>query len=199
MAHLSKLPDDARASLARQIAERLKPAAQKHIAAAERDVVAREEPIELGEDFEVWTLGLDAAKTFDSPLESLATRTGYWHHLIRRGGRAGEFAASKLEGANQEWRVHALFSSQLAEQIDRAIQWVDANDTSNATVRLLFVPACALYAFWFLGDGGERIVVVSMPNESGKLRYEQFYRTRQFLELLVQQPAISPFPPRPRP
>jgi hypothetical protein len=196
MAHLHKLSDETRASLTRQIGERLSDDRQAITASVDRESIAPSEKIELGEDFQVWTLNPDASKNLDSSLSSLATPTGYWYHLIRRGGRVREFASSKAEALAGDQRVHSVFTSPIAGQIDRAIEWVDQNDTTDATVRLLFIPYCGLHAFWLLEDGGDRIVIVDMPGQPGKLQYRRFYQTREFLELLSEQPSVGKFPPQ---
>jgi hypothetical protein len=190
VAHSHSLTKRTLEHLAGGIAERFGP----HTTA----ILAAGAAVELGESFEVWFLGRSAISRTTAPLQTIARRTGYWHHQIRHNGKAVQYARSAPHGPGEEdWDIHAVLSSDLAGKIDDAITWIDAHVTEgDPLVRLLIVPAYFVTAFWLQDGASDRIVVVDMPAEFTMLERERIYTGQEFLDALAQERHAQGIPRR---
>jgi hypothetical protein len=100
-------------------------------------------------------------------LSDLAVDTGYWYHQVRVAGRAREFAKSRPFGPSpQDWRVEEVVSP-VAEQVDRAIDWIDSHHLDPSSARILAVPSYLTHVFWLANDHAEQIVVIDRPEDYG--------------------------------
>lgn len=186
------LPEAARATIARQLATRLTPAAQ--IRALDGG------SIELAEDFPVCTLQLDDVRAGDDDLVQMLRRTGYWHHQVRHGDVAREFATSTQIGPlESDWRVAGVFTSELALKVDNAIAWIDEAVTDDGLAELLYAPSYGLAALWWRSEKGHDagVVVIDMPAAFTHLAYQRVYSGREFLDELRQEPFIQGTPDEP--
>ena len=187
MAHTESIPVNTVNAIAHQVGQRLATVATPALLAAQAGT--------LGETFSVWVLGLDATTKSNEALEKLAIQTGRWHHQVRYGGRAQAFARSVPTGPKPEdWSVTQLFESHIAEQIDKAIDWVDGNAQGDPLVRLLIMPAYHLHAFWLLDQENSELLLVDMPDGYTRLKYETFYSPKDFLETLAQEQHAQGIP-----
>jgi hypothetical protein len=189
MAQVEELPADVLAAIAAQIGARLSEPA--------KNAMSRGMPVEIAESFPVYMLPLDATTQADLDISALAVPTGLWHHQVRHGQAAQEFARSLPTGPRAEdWRLEEYSYSPIARSIDAAAQWLDANVTSDASVRLLIVPAYYMHAFWLFESTGSRIVVIDRPQIYGALEYQRLYPAPDFLALLRQLPHSAGMPRR---
>jgi hypothetical protein len=183
MAHADMFPNEVLDSIVEQIGSRL-------------SLPPGAGPSEVRETFSIWMLGLDATTKPDEPIGKLAKPTGRWHHQISVGGRSSAFARSMPLGpAPTDWSVTQTSThSDIAEAIDKTIDWIDKNVKRDPLTRLLIVPAYFIHAFWL--DYGETssILIAHMPEQYTKLRYETLYTPKEFLELLAQEPHASGVP-----
>jgi hypothetical protein len=145
--------------------------------------------LELGEDFEVWTLDTTKLKSAKS-LAKIAYPTGYWYHLIRHKGHTCQIAVSRLMNDRGERRIHGLFASRSCQPIDEAINWLDETDKTDANVRLLTVPVFGLHAFWIIAPKKQRIVVIDKALPLKGLSLKTFLTAAKFIKAL----SISPRP-----
>src|SRR6266566_4990221 len=112
-------------------------------------------PIELRESFEVWALGLDSlghGVHSKRQIRQLARPVDRWHHQLAFGARAAAFARSSASPLTGDHQLEELFVSPLAQEIDKAIGWLDEKARAEEHVRLLTVPACHLHVFWLEDD-----------------------------------------------
>jgi hypothetical protein len=122
-------------------------------------------PRKLAEHFEVWQLvDLDGAAT---SLADVARPTGYFHHQIRVGRTASQYALSTGDGtANRV--VQAVIASPLAPKLDDTVRWIDSQkNTRGMTARLLTVPVRLLHAVWLTAADRDIVVVVDKPGRRG--------------------------------
>ncbi|HYK02251.1 MAG TPA: hypothetical protein VE974_10875 [Thermoanaerobaculia bacterium] len=183
------LPENTRATIARQLAERLTPAAQ--ILAMDGGRMA------LAEDFPISTLQLESVRSSQDNLAHMLHRTEYWHHQVRHGEVAREFATSTPIGPlESDWRVEGVFTSDIASQLDSVILWVDEAVKDDGLAELLYAPAYGLVALWWRPEAGNdvAVVVVDMPEVFTHLAYRHVYSGREFLERLRQEPFIQGTP-----
>jgi hypothetical protein len=145
----------------------------------------------LAEHFEIWTL-----TTLDLPLapvrlEAIARRTDYWHHQIRCGRSAYEFARSKRQSGDVvDYRVHAVFASPIAQKLARVISWIDRrNDTDTHEARFLTLPSHATHAIWLRSESEDRIVVIDKPVPRRGPSYRRYYDAGAFVRALKAGPT----------
>jgi hypothetical protein len=179
MARLNILKKTARISVAKQVAARATRAAR----AARLSGV----PVRLAEEFEVWKLLPKAIEIPQARLSKVAEKTGYWQHLIRHGKVAREIVTTRADAAGRKFQVHALGNELLAEKYDSAIQWLDANDSSDAIVRVLVVPTFVLHAFWLFSSKEDRVVLVDAMKPVEGIAPEREYSSQEFLGAIVKQ------------
>lgn len=84
---------------------------------------------------------------------------GLWHQLFA-DGQAAAFAVSELD-ASGSIQVMAVGNGPVVEELDAAIEWVDANVPNVQDVRLVYIPRMNAVVLWLQDDSGEKIVVVS--------------------------------------
>lgn len=189
MATLSVLPKSVLEHIASQIGERLTNAAQH--------ALSQNKGLALSESFPVWLLGLDATANSDAELSALARATGYWHHQIRHGGDAVEFAKSRPIGPNTaDWQIEEIVTSPVAKRIDDALEWIEANVKGDGEVRLLVVPAFFIHALWLSVGASDAIVIADMPRADDGLQYERIYNANDFLRLLGSRKHVTGLPER---
>jgi hypothetical protein len=137
-----------------------------------------------------------ATTKLDEPIENLVIQTGRWHHQISIGARTNSFARSRSLGpATHDWSVTQVATdSPIAEAIDKAIDWVDNNVKGDPLVKLLVVPTYYLHAFWLQEGQTNLILIIHMPDQYIRLKYETLYTPKQFLELLAQEPYATGMP-----
>jgi hypothetical protein len=192
MPHAPQMPPDLREGLARQLGERLSPVALRAFSDGQR--------VEIGESFPVWMLGLDRIGQVAPKLRPVAADTGLWHHQVRHGSTAPEFARSMREPNVGAWQLVEVATSELAAKIDEAIAWVDqnvgdaANPADDPVVHLLAVPAYYLTALWLEGQGEDNVVVVHRPEQYHQLEYRRLYPAGEFLARLSQEKPAEGIP-----
>jgi hypothetical protein len=187
MAHAPPIPADALAYLAQQLADRPSPRATQTLAARQS--------VGIAESFPVFALGLDATSDPSRPLQDIATPTGMWHHQLRHGPLAHEFARSVVNGPSAtDWKISEVVSSDSSEKIDDAIGWIDANVPGDPVARLLVAPAYYLTAFWLEDPNGSQIVVADRPEQYSMLEFHHLNTAQEFLQLLSEAPHARGVP-----
>jgi hypothetical protein len=187
MAHAPPIPADALAYLAQQLADRPSPRATQTLAARQS--------VGIAESCPVFALGLDATSDPSRPLQDIATPTGMWHHQLRHGPLAHEFARSVVNGPSAtDWKISEVVSSDSSEKIDDAIGWIDANVPGDPVARLLVAPAYYLTAFWLEDPNGSQIVVADRPEQYSMLEFHHLYTAQEFLQLLSEAPHARGVP-----
>jgi hypothetical protein len=177
MPHSDPLPPDVLDVIATQLGDRLSSQALK--AAGEGTVIA------LAETLPVWVLGLDATSQAEVNIESVAVATGVWHHQIRFGPDAKEFARSLPRGPKAEdWEVQDVTGSEIAANIQRALEWIIANVHDGSSVRLLIVPAYYMHCLWLQSERGSYIVLADRPDAYTLFEYSRLYSSEEFLDAL---------------
>lgn len=192
VAHSHSLPEVTRVRLAGQISRRL-----SRVGAA---VLKASGTLELGESFDVWFLGQSAITNSSARLATVARRTGYWHHQIRHNGKGTEYARSEVHGPGAEdWKIHAIYSSDLAGKIDETIGWIDLNykDNDDPLAHILIIPAYFVTAFWLEGTERDEIVMIEGPVSLKILKTEHLYSSQDFLALLTQERRVQGVPRNP--
>jgi hypothetical protein len=180
MPHTDTLPDEVLDTIARQVGE--------HVYEV-TDELPGSATAELTETLSVWRLEVDRIRGStgdDADLSQFATPTGRWHHQVRIDGRATVFARSApLDDEPASWRLRELFASPIAEELDQAIDWVDAHVVDDCLVHLLVVPEYQLHALWlyFEDRAQSQVLVFDAPEEYG-IAAPQLYESDQFLEFL---------------
>ena len=156
--------------------------------------------IEIGEAFELWSVGVvDAPR----PLADVAVPTGRFHLQVYIGidGNTPQPAAavtvahvepgvsvvnveSKGEGAG--WGVVKVADASLARAVDEAIAEVDASDRTPAdvTARLLIAWPYRIYALWFPAPGQDWVYVISTLDGLERIRPRQWMDSTEFVSHL---------------
>lgn len=189
MAHTLSLPDDAEDEIVKQIGELL-PGQFMANPPAEGDVT-------LGETFEVWMLEGDAVRWHAASLRDLARPMSRLHHQVYVREKAKLYARSTpLAAEPGSWRVTEVFESELAGNIDKAIETIDEIDSDRADdslVHLLVVPTYQTYAFWLLRDSwNDGVLVLDHPPEFTSLSRDRLLSQGEFLEALRgERPIIG--------
>jgi hypothetical protein len=144
--------------------------------------------VELAETFDVFELSLPVAESIGGRLRTKLTANGQWHHQIRHGADAKEFALSGAPQRDSENRLlQVSFASPLAQNIDLAIDWMDNNhgQIPDGSVHLLFAPVLLIHAFWIETAESDFVVVADSPAALATLKPERFYDDDEFLKLLA--------------
>jgi hypothetical protein len=90
-----------------------------------------------------------------------------------------------------------VFTSELANQLDKAIKWVDKETSSVERARLLVVPSRNINALWFENEGADCIVIAAMPApHESHLSYHKLYTSEEFLEALSKTDRVEGILPR---
>lgn len=197
MATTKQLPPEVLRTVANQIGERLGDfeAGSNSSPFSMTEGVETKPEVDLGESFEVWTLPAEARDEFERGLDlpQIARPTGDWHHQIRSDKQARSFARSKPLGSDPEsWSLRELFVSPLAEEVARAINWVEENAPADVEVRYLSVPQHQVDAFWFISDPAHtqsaewnnRILIISA--QSPRLNPLTLLGSREFLTTVYE-------------
>jgi hypothetical protein len=181
MSRAYKFPKSTLRFLAGQVSEKL--------GAESAAAFANGVEMELAETFPIWFLGYTATSTPHVRLAELAQRTGYWHHQIWHNKQAKEYALSRTFGPGaRDWEILAIMSSPLANEIEKAIKWIDAqNVEGDPPACLLSIPAYHMTAFWLRGKSDDKIVVVDQPKSFKLLKKEHLYEEHVFLTRLTQE------------
>jgi hypothetical protein len=148
--------------------------------------------IELAETFDVFELSLPVAESISGRLRTELTANGQWHHQIRHGADAKEFALSGAPQRDSENRLlQVSFASPIAQNIDSAIDWMDNNhgQVPDGSVHLLFAPTLLIHAFWIETAESDFVVVADSPAAITTLERERFYDADKFLKLLASIPG----------
>jgi len=191
MATAPVLGTDTLSAIAEQLANRLTEAGQLALDAGK--------PMEIGESFPIWVIGLAPAADAGLAFRS-ATATGYWHHQIRHAGEATEFAKSRPLGPGpRDWMVEEIVTSRIAERVDAAITVLDREVPGDEQVRMLVIPAYFVHAFWIGSGTKTRLLLIDKPEYLAGLEYGQVYNFDEFLQRLSQQPHVVGIPPERRP
>lgn len=188
MAHAKELPEEVSKRIAADIGRRLP---------LLMDISLLSPPtIELGETFEVWMLGRDKIMGRGKEIRSMAQNTARLYHQIFLGGKPGAFARSKQNTTEpDQWQVAAVFLSPLAENIDKAIAWVDNNVQNDPLVVLLDVPSYFLHALWLMDNSNDFFLLASFPPQYNDFQYSRLYNSQDFLNLLRRRnPIIGRIP-----
>lgn len=160
--------------------------------------VHAEDQTELAESFEVWILGPGPVSRGAVSIQSAAQQTKYWHHQIRRNGKATEYARSIPDSENADWEIRAVLASDLASKIERGIELIDAEPSlEKSEVKLLIVPAHGITALWMvMDDKTERLLVVDAPQAYQRVSANRIYDTIEFLKALGQETPAQGIPAR---
>lgn len=191
MAHTDNLPDDVLDSIAGKIGERLTGLTESAIPFS--STTSAEASPELRETFALWMLGADDIVNLPSnKLVLMAKPTGRWHHQIKSGVETKTFARSTPLGSDADsWSIREVFyESQLAKNIDKAIDWIDQNIENDPLVRLLAVPAYQLYALWLSATDDSKVLIVDCPSQFTYLLPNQLLGDQQFLAALRHESHI---------
>jgi len=152
-----------------------------------RKIIPDKEAVELGDNFEIWTLlyrdvrtfiknnGSDFSREPNLEEEDIVRNSRQVHHQIMLDkkriaygrseatrGSSGEILSLKLEG---------LFVSQTAIKINTILKWAkDKLQDNDLTLRLLLAPEFQLTAFWVVGRGayGNKIIPIKYAPELKK-------------------------------
>jgi hypothetical protein len=152
----------------------------------------REAKIEVGESFQVWMLGLDPSAWHDQPLVQLVRNMDRWHHQLRIDGRTEANArTARSDGPRSGWKMTRLTASGKTEQIDNAIDWLEANAQDAYLVRLLEIPAYQAEAFWLQKDSQSFLLLVHIPPAYAAVEYHRLYPAAEFLSILSQMPPAK--------
>lgn len=191
MAKAPVLESDTLSAIADQLADRLTEAGQH--------AVNTGKPMEIGESFPIWMLGVASTADPELALQS-AIPTGYWHHQIRHGGEAKEFAKSRPLGPGpRDWKVEEIVTSPIAERVDAAITVVDREAAGDEQVRILVIPAYFVHAFWIGSGSDSRVLLIHRPESVTGLEYNQIYSFYEFLQRLSRESYVIGIPPGARP
>jgi hypothetical protein len=188
MAQLHLLPEETLAELTAQISRQSSPGAL---------VSGAEMLAELTESFPVYALQTDPTLALHRPLRDAVSMTGQWHHQIRHGSEAKGFALSQPHGpATKDWKVNAVFSSDIAHQIDETLAWIDAQGTAipEGHVNLLIAPSFLAHALWIEAQGVDLVIVANLPAELDSISTRRVYTAEEFLSLLAATPPPRGFP-----
>jgi hypothetical protein len=122
----------------------------------------------LGESLSIWSLpaGFDHAVNG----EAAPVQIGYWQQIFV--GQAPSSYARLSVAENQQLSLDAIGNSYIAERIDAAIDWTEANVKGDYVVRLVMLPFAHTYVFWLHGKD-DRAVLIDKP--LGKLQPQQVY------------------------
>jgi hypothetical protein len=186
MAHTDSIDRNALSAIASQVALRL--------TRFPGDVPA----LSLHESFQLWIpVGppLQRAAAMGQDLTGAVEFSGRWHHQLKSGPEAFGFARSGME-PNGNWRLHEMFESPIAAEIDRAIDIADSVDPDrDPLVRLLFAPSHQLYGLWLMdGSQDSRIIIAHCPDSMNLPRFETLGSTN-FLRLLSAVPGVTGLTP----
>jgi hypothetical protein len=213
MANAEKVPKAALAAVVGQINQRiagvarnlLNEKADPNLLSLESSISPRSEAqpvvqkIDLGETFAVWVLAPEqiySGARQGEDLVKLAADTGHWHHQIRFEGKGMAYARSmrgdENEG-NESWRLCELGVSVLAEEIQAAAEWSDANMSDDYVMRLLMVPSRQVRAFWFIDEAKQTssVYIITAPPYFKKLRKKTRMSSSEFLTALASEREIS--------
>ena len=195
MANTKQLPDDVLEVVAQQIGERLG-VFPNNSHFFPTSAGGPQPIVDLGESFEVWTLPPDALEELAAgcTLQDIARQTGFWHHQIRSDQQALSFARSKPLGATADsWSLRQLFVSSLAEEMARAIDWVEENVPEGLGVRYLSLPIFQIDAFWLIADPtgpdfdwNDKIVIIR-AGASSALKPLDVLSSQDFFEVLQKE------------
>lgn len=149
--------------------------------------------LEMAESLTEWILDADALYTSDTDaLESLARRTGRWHHQICSGDHAAAFARSvESEQFESGAAVVELFISPLAAKIADALLAVTSTSHGDDEHRLLLVPAYHLSAIWTVRDDAGSIFVADAPDTVSELKVGGTYSEGMFVDALRHGSATA--------
>jgi hypothetical protein len=162
MAHFKNLPDDVLAQLQNKVGLSL---------SRTTDALGAISPT-LHESVDVWDLPANAVVGSTNDLNILAKPLGQWHLQIKSDTTPIAYARSSTVGsAATDWSVDGIFQSELAQEFDEAIGWIDNNfPGENFLVRLLVIPAYQVHALWLINEDDpkdQQIVVIDAPKEYG--------------------------------
>lgn len=165
--------------------------------------------IEIGEAFEIWSVGVvDAPR----PLADIAVPTGRFHLQIYVGmdGNAPRPAAAvsvasvdddaaqpaaAMSVASVEratWHVVKVADASLAQAVDEAIAEVDASDRAPAdvTARLLMAWPYRIHALWFPAPGQDSIYVISALDGLERIRPHQWMDSTELVSHLAGEAYV---------
>ena len=193
MTHVGKLTDDALEAIAEQVG-RLYPA-------LDNSVTQIQPSAELMETFPVWSLSTDAIDIGNDNLSELAQDTHRWHSQILIDGKPEGVARSavSVDGDVSRWAIKQLLKGNLAQTVDNAIRWIDAEVETDSLVHILEVPAFSITALWLIDGQESSIVIAKCPESLQHLSPLVQYSSQEFLEVLRREsPAIGVRDERPQ-
>jgi hypothetical protein len=176
------------------------------------EIVVAGSDYRLGESFIVYTLDVDTIESLDSQvkdLRDLVRPTDRRHHQVRVDQKPIAFSRTII---SQQETVSQFFISKLAEDIQKAMAWIDDYEKKNPDysntdplVRLLTIPEYNLTAFWIYKlrrpkswtsifkkpKRESNVLIISAPSELEKLKKEVFLNTRQFLQAFAGHSPIA--------
>lgn len=151
--------------------------------------VAGASRLTLNENVDVWQLSANLVPESTNDLNLVAKPTGEWHLQVKAEDIPIAYARSSPIGFDPtDWLVDGVFQSDLAQKIDEAVDWIDANvQNDNILVRLLVAPAYQLHAFWLIDQdepNQQTIVIIDAPDEYLFQKPPTTYSPQQFLDNL---------------
>ncbi|GEM_PF-3830270 len=120
---------------------------------------ASHQSFRVGESFREYFLDLESVQQKRSILNS-AKDTGNLVHVIYSESGA-EFCAVSGPDRNGKHEVKALFKENMAERLNRAVEWMDKNWSEELEVVILDVPALYLSICWLKDRKNSRFYLVS--------------------------------------
>ena len=170
----------------------IQPAENESLSMADTGADAPELDFKLGETFALWALGADdimANLDAGRDLLACARSLGRYHHQLKLNQQAVAFSRARAL-ADADFEVRQLYISPLAGQIDKAIKWLDQYGQQHqgyaatySLVRLLYVPANQVHAFWLIDQqaGKSQVLIIDAPNFLEALRPLTLLSTADFL------------------
>jgi hypothetical protein len=135
---------------------------------------------EIGETFQVWMIPASEVIS-QTPLDT-AQPTGNWHHQLYKNGQPEAFVYSRPYGPRAaDWRVGAIFESNIAESINQAVDIADRQFPDEGEARLLILPAYQIQALWIvMPDSTSQIIPAVVPSEYQEIERLAVYSAEDF-------------------
>jgi hypothetical protein len=149
-----------------------------------RDSDENLETIGLRESFAIWELEPERFQTGTPAMPFKPSAFRHYQVYINKEPRA-HAVVQQIDGAS---RIYAVEVSTLAQQIDRAIDWIDTQDKDENPVRYVIAGCCSVHAFQLVDN--DVVYVVATPSvsagvfEDKRLSPEVVVSTTEFLKRL---------------
>ena len=175
MTRAGELSNDTLTEIANQVASFIPPTGIR---------LLEEESPEIGETLQVWML--PASEVISQTPLAAAQLTGNWHHQLYKNGQPEAFVYSRPYGPRPtDWKVGAIFESEIAASIDEAIGVADRQLPDEGEARLLILPAYQIQALWLvMPDSTHQIIPAVVPSEYIEIERLAVYSSEDFFARL---------------